>query len=164
MARRWENKFGTILNNLEKDIKKKNKRRECNDLETPIIQRFCGSIWATAKGCMVYVIPERKFTLPYEIKEDMQEKMKSISLSVMGGDKKELVFDGVTSRGDFKKIFVFHAMGAYPIEKVYLDARLVKKFGDVDKLYFASEGRCLSPVGIFKRGQLVGVVMPLRVY
>lgn len=161
MARYMENKFGTILKDLEKDIKKKKKTN--NDLRTPIIQRFDGDIWASAKGSMVYVIPEDKFTLPYEIKEDMQEEIKSIFLSVIGGDKKELVFDGVTSRRDFKKIFVFHAMGAYPIEKVYLDARLVKKFGDVDKLYFTSEGRCLSPVGIFKRGQLIGVVKPLRV-
>ena len=45
MARNLEVKYGTIKNNLLKDINKK--RKDYIDLESPIIQRFGGDIWAT---------------------------------------------------------------------------------------------------------------------
>ena len=78
MARHYEVKYGTIKNNLLKDIEKK--RKDYIDLESPIIQRFGGDIWATGRASMVYVIPEDKFDLPYEIKEDRASEMKSIFL------------------------------------------------------------------------------------
>lgn len=162
MARNMENKYGTLQANLKKDIEKKRKR--FGDLKTPIVQRFHGEIWATGKASMVYVIPENKYTLPYEAKEDMHKSINNIFNSVMGGDKKDLVFDGITSNENFKTIMEFHVMGSYPIEKVYLNAQLVKKFGDLNKLHFVSKGHWFSPVGVFKRGVLIGVICPLKIH
>ena len=100
MARNYEVKYGTIKKNLLKDIEKK--RKDYIDLESPIVQRFGGDVWATGRASMVYVIPEDKFDLPYEIKEDRASEMKSILLKVSGVDKYYLDFDCVTSSRNFK--------------------------------------------------------------
>ena len=159
MARHYEVKYGTIKNNLLKDIEKK--RKDYIDLESPIIQRFGGDIWATGRASMVYVIPENEFDLPYEIKEDMAMEMKSIYLKVSGVDKYNLEFDCVTSSKNFKSLLKFHVVGKLN-RYVYLNAKLVKKFGDYKKLVFVNNGEKYSPIGIYKYGVLVGVIMPIR--
>lgn len=159
MARNYEVKYGTIKNNLLKDINKK--RKDYVDLESPIIQRFGGDIWATGRASMVYVIPENEFDLPYEIKEDRAMEMKSIFLKVSGADKYFLDFDCVTQSRDFKSLLKLHIVGKLN-GFVYLNAQLVKKFGDYKKLVFVNNGGIYSPVGIYKYGVLVGVIMPIR--
>ena len=159
MARHYEVKYGTIKKNLLKDIEKK--RKDYIDLESPIIQRFGGDIWATGRASMVYVIPENKFDLPYEIKEDRASEMKSIFLKVSGVDKYYLDFDCVTSSRNFKNLLKFHVVGKLN-RYVYLNAKLVKKFGDYKKLVFVNNGEKYSPIGIYKYGVLVGVIMPIN--
>ena len=159
MARHYEVKYGTIKNNLLKDIEKK--RKDYIDLESPIIQRFGGDVWATGRASMVYVIPEDKFDLPYEIKEDRAMEMKSIYLKVSGVDKYNLEFDCVTSSKNFKSLLKFHVIGKLN-RYVYLNAKLVKKFGDYKKLVFVNNGDIYSPVGVYKYGVLLGVIMPIR--
>lgn len=159
MARNWEVKYGTIKNNLLKDINKK--RKDYIDLETPIVQRFGGDIWATGKASMVYVIPENKFDLPYEIKEDKASEIKSIFLKVSGVDKYNLEFDCATPSKNFKSLLKFHVVGKLD-RYVHLNAQLVKKFGDYNKLVFVNNGEIYSPVGVYKYGVLVGVIMPVR--
>lgn len=159
MARNYEVKYGTIKNNLLKDINKK--RKDYIDLESPIIQRFGGDIWATGRASMVYVIPENEFDLPYEIKEDRAMEMKSIFLKVSGADKYFLDFDCVTSSKNFKSLLKFHVVGKLN-RYVYLNAQLVKKFGDYKKLIFVNNGEKYSPIGIYKYGVLVGVIMPIN--
>ena len=122
MARHYEVKYGTIKNNLLKDIEKK--RKDYIDLESPIIQRFGGDVWATGRASMVYVIPENKFDLPYEIKEDRASEMKSIFLKVSGVDKYYLDFDCVTSSRNFKNLLKFHVVGKLN-KFVHLNAILV---------------------------------------
>lgn len=158
MARNLEVKYGTIKNNLLKDINKK--RKDYVDLERPIIQRFGGDVWATGKASMVYVIPENEFDLPYEIKEDRASEMKSIFLKVSGVDKYHLDFDCVTSSNNFKSLLKFHVVGKLN-RYVYLNAQLVKKFGDYKKLVFVNNGEKYSPIGVYKYGVLVGVIMPV---
>ena len=159
MARHYEVKYGTIKNNLLKDINKK--RKDYTDLESPIVQRFGGDVWATGRASMVYVIPENKFDLPYEIKEDRASEMKSILLKVSGVDKYNLDFDCVTSSRNFKSLLKFHVVGKLN-RYVHLNAKLVKKFGDYKRLVFVNNGDINSPVGIYKYGVLVGVKMPIR--
>ena len=158
MARHYEVKYGTIKKNLLKDIEKK--RKDYIDLESPIVQRFGGDVWATGRASMVYVIPEDKFDLPYEIKEDRASEMKSILLKVSGADKYYLDFDCVTSSRNFKNLLKFHVVGKLN-KFVHLNATLVKKFGDYRKLVFVNNGEKYSPVGIYKYGVLVGVIMPV---
>ena len=158
MARNLEVKYGTIKNNLLKDINKK--RKDYIDLENPIVQRFGGDIWATGRASMVYVIPEDKFDLPYEIKEDRASEMKSILLKVSGVDKYNLEFDCVTQSKNFKSLLKFHVVGKLD-RYVHLNAQLVKKFGDYRKLVFVNNGDIYSPVGVYKYGVLVGVIMPI---
>ena len=159
MARNLEVKYGTIKNNLLKDINKK--RKDYIDLESPIIQRFGGDIWATGIASMAYVIPENEFDLPYEIKEDRAMEMKSIYLKVSGVDKYNLEFDCVTSSKNFKSLLKFHVVGKLN-RYVYLNAKLVKKFGDYKKLIFVNNGEKYSPIGIYKYGVLVCVIMPIN--
>ena len=159
MARNLEVKYGTIKNNLLKDINKK--RKDYIDLESPIIQRFGGDIWATGIASMAYVIPENEFDLPYEIKEDRAMEMKSIYLKVSGVDKYNLEFDCVTSSKNFKSLLKFHVVGKLN-RYVYLNAKLVKKFGDYKKLIVVNNGEKYSPIGIYKYGVLVGVIMPIN--
>ena len=159
MARNLEVKYGTIKNNLLKDINKK--RKDYIDLENPIVQRFGGDIWATGRASMVYVIPENEFDLPYEIKEDRASLMKSIFLKVSGVDKYNLEFDCVTQSKNFKSLLKFHVVGKLN-KYVHLNAQLVKKFGDYNKLVFVNNGEMYSPVGVYKYGVLVGVIMPIR--
>ena len=160
MARHYEVKYGTIKNNLLKDINKK--RKDYIDLESPIIQRFGGDIWATGRASMAYVIPENEFDLPYEIKEDMASEIKSIYLKVSGVDKYNLEFDCVTQSRDFKSLLKLHIVGKLN-RFVYLNAQLVKKFGDYKKLVFVNNGEIYSPIGIYKYGVLVGVIMPINI-
>lgn len=159
MARHYEVKYGTIKKNLLKDIEKK--RKDYIDLESPIIQRFGGDIWATGIASMAYVIPENEFDLPYEIKEDRAMEMKSIFLKVSGVDKYNLEFDCVTSSKNFKSLLKFHVVGKLN-RYVYLNAQLVKKFGDYKKLIFVNNGEKYSPIGIYKYGVLIGVIMPIN--
>ena len=159
MARNLEVKYGTIKKNLLKDIEKK--RKDYIDLESPIVQRFGGDIWATGRASMVYVIPENEFDLPYEIKEDRAMEMKSIYLKVSGVDKYNLEFDCVTSSKNFKSLLKFHVVGKLN-KFVHLNATLVKKFGDYKKLVFVNNGEKYSPIGIYKYGVLVGVIMPIN--
>lgn len=159
MARHYEVNYGTIKNNLLKDINKK--RKDYIDLESPIIQRFGGDVWATGRASMVYVIPEDKFDLPYEIKEDRASEMKSIFLKVSGVDKYNLEFDCVTQSKNFKSLLKFHVVGKLN-RYVHLNAQLVKKFGDYSKLVFVNNGDIYSPVGVYKYGVLVGAIMPIR--
>ena len=110
---------------------------------------------------MAYVMPENEFDLPYEIKEDRAMEMKSIYLKVSGVDKYNLEFDCVTSSKNFKSLLKFHVVGKLN-RYVYLNAKLVKKFGDYKKLVFVNNGEKYSPVGIYKYGVLVGVIMPIN--
>ena len=159
MARNYEVKYGTIKKNLLKDIEKK--RKDYIDLESPIVQRFGGDVWATGRASMVYVIPENEFDLPYEIKEDRASLMKSIFLKVSGVDKYNLEFDCITQSKNFKSLLKFHVVGKLN-RYVHLNAQLVKKFGDYNKLVFVNNGEMYSPVGVYKYGVLVGVIMPIR--
>ena len=110
---------------------------------------------------MVYVIPENEFDLPYEIKEDRASEMKSIFLKVSGADKYYLDFDCVTQSRNFKNLLKFHVVGKLN-KFVHLNATLVKKFGDYKKLVFVNNGDIYSPVGVYKYGVLIGVIMPIR--
>ena len=159
MARHYEVKYGTIKKNLLKDIEKK--RKDYIDLESPIVQRFGGDVWATGRASMVHVIPENKFDLPYEIKEDRASEMKSIFLKVSGADKYYLDFDCVTSSRNFKNLLKFHVVGKLN-KFVHLNAQLVKTFGDYRKLVFVNNGDIYSTVGVYKYGILIGVIMPIR--
>ena len=134
MARNYEVKYGTIKNNLLKDINKK--RKDYIDLESPIIQRFGGDIWATGIASMAYVIPENEFDLPYEIKEDRAMEMKSIYLKDSNGKIKDTV-------------------------KVYFIKELLQRFyKDTNKLELLNDGTKHGVTHIYRNNILVGVLAP----
>ena len=46
---------------------------------------------------------------------------------------------------------------------MYVELRNInKKFGDYKKLIFVNNGEKYSPIGIYKYGVLVGVIMPIN--
>lgn len=145
--------YATILKRLKTDIERQRKNGY-SDLNKPVVQLLGDNVWATGNASLVYVIPKEYYTLPYKWSNNKLVNVERVFKSVTS-KVKDLVYEDTISTKYFKKLLKFSTEGG---NSIYLNSKLVNKFGDFKKLKFKSKGYENSPVGVYRGNTLIGVI------